>query len=327
MELQGACGGSVPFERFMREALHHPEFGYYGSRIRSVGRGGDFSTWPTLDSSVARAIARMVRASKLRDVIEIGAGTGALAAGIFRALGVFGRIRHRYHIVDTSSGLVEQQKTMLAGRGVRWHASMTDALAACGGRAFVFSNELVDAFPCRVHVRTPDGWSELHVKFEGGRAVEHLVAAPAPDTALPLETFPEGSRIEWHPAYREWMRSWLPAWRGGLLLTIDYGGRGESLYHRRPAGSVRAYAHQQRLTGDEVYKAFGRRDITADVNFDDLARWGAEDGLTTRSLQTLGDFLAGQGITPTGRFQDAGEAFFVLLQVWESDFPLLRVRV
>lgn len=318
LSLQEECGGSVPFERFMKEALYHPKFGYYTVNIRTVGRGGDFSTWPTLDASLAKALAVTLRESGLRDVIEVGAGSGALASGILQALGFFGRRRIRYHIVDASPLLSRIQQETLARRDVRWHASMPEALHACGGRAFVFSNELVDAFPCRVFERGQEGWNEVCVRFEQGRAIEHLEPAQPPATTLPLAGFATGARMECHPSYREWMKSWLPHWHKGRLLTIDYGGRPADLYHRRPGGTVRAYAHQQRLDGMEVYKAFGRRDLTADVNFDDLVEWGAADGLRTESLVSLADFLRSNGVMPPPSFGDAGEAFCVLQQTREE---------
>ncbi len=323
LTLQEECGGSVPFERFMKEALYHPKFGYYTANIRTVGRGGDFSTWPTLDASLAKALVATVRQSGLRDVIEVGAGSGALAGGILRELGFFGRRKIRYRIVEASPVLARLQQAALPRRRVRWHASLSEALQDCSGQAFLFSNEVVDAFPCRLFERGRDGWNEVHVRFERGRALEHLLPCEPPATTLPLGEFAPGMRIECHPSYREWMKSWLPHWRAGVLLTIDYGSRAPGLYHRRPRGSLRAYAHQQRLEGDEVYKAFGRRDLTADVNFDDLMRWGTEDGLRTEAFLSLSEFVRSKGLVAPSRLLAAGEAFCVLHQSrgQESRFP------
>jgi SAM-dependent MidA family methyltransferase len=57
LALQEESGGPLPFERFMREALYHPEFGYYTARIRDVGARGDFSTFATLGNSLAQFLA------------------------------------------------------------------------------------------------------------------------------------------------------------------------------------------------------------------------------------------------------------------------------
>jgi SAM-dependent MidA family methyltransferase len=61
LDLQDKLGGTVPAERFMQEALYNPAFGYYSSRIRTVGRRGDFSTWATLDSSLSLGIATWIK--------------------------------------------------------------------------------------------------------------------------------------------------------------------------------------------------------------------------------------------------------------------------
>jgi len=37
------------------------------------------------------------------------------------------------------------------------------------------------------------------------------------------------------------------------MLTIDYGDTCPALYLRRPRGTLRAYAHHQRLEGYDVY--------------------------------------------------------------------------
>jgi SAM-dependent MidA family methyltransferase len=75
------------------------------------------------------------------------------------------------------------------------------------------------------------------------------------------------------------------------MLTIDYGDTFPDLYHRRPGGTLRAYFHHQRLTGAEVYARAGQQDVTADVNFSDLRRWGEAQGLATIGYGTLASFL------------------------------------
>ncbi len=99
------------------------------------------------------------------------------------------------------------------------------------------------------------------------------------------------------------------------MLTVDYGDHCPALYQRRPRGTIRAFAHHQRLEGAEAYAAFGKRDITFDVNFTDLANWGDELGLRTVHDETLGDFLKSQGVVAS-LGEEAGEAFRVLVQRW-----------
>ena len=287
----------IPFEEFMRRALHDPQHGYYARRITSIGRRGDFTTAPMLSPAPAKAIAswavRTLHQSGCRDLIEIGPGSGQLAAAVRQHLPWLVRRRTRLHLVETSPPLEKLQRGLL-GRQARWHASPAAALAACAGRAVIFSNELVDAFPVRRFQQGPDGWRELAVSFEAdGQVRESLLApAPLPESSGFSVLHPPGQWIEVHHSYHLWLTGWLPHWNAGSMLTLDYGATAEALYQRRPQGSLRAYLMQQRLEGPAIYQNPGRQDLTADVNFTDLMGWG-EPRATAPQLLTLAAFLRG----------------------------------
>lgn len=308
--------GSIPFERFMEAALYHPEFGYYAKQVRTVGRAGDFSTWPGLHSSLARAVAAWLRSSPSKHIIEAGAGTGHLAAGVLDRLGFLRRLRTTLHIVEISPVLRAAQEKLLCGKNVMWHRDMNDALAAAAGRANIYSNELPDAFPCRVFVRSDALWKELALKVDGNSAREVLRDCELPESSSLQGNPPDGTRVEVHESYRKWLASWAGSWKCGKMLTVDYGAAMPSLYHRRPSGSLRAYAHHQRLTGADVFGSVGHRDITADVNFTDLENWGNALGWKTVSLGALSDFIRSQcpRIILNDQFAEAGKAFQALLQ-------------
>jgi SAM-dependent MidA family methyltransferase len=299
LRIQEECGGVIPFHRFMAEALHHPRFGYYGAQIATVGARGDFSTSVTLSDHLGKSIAAWAISRSREEgwrripLIEIGAGSGVLARTILRHLGLFLRLRTDYRIIETSGILKQQQHKLLRGSGVRWHDSVQEALEAFGGRALLFSNELVDAFPCRLFQKTPEGWRELGVNFspEGG-LMERLINGTLDDPWFtPFESLPGGQRVERHDSYCHWLGSWSDSWKEGSLLTIDYGDLAPDLYARRPAGSLRGYWKHRRLTGGEVYARFGKQDLTADVNFSDLKAWGHSLKWSTASYTTQQEFL------------------------------------
>ena len=316
LDLQEKLGGSIPAERFMQEALYHPSFGYYSSRIRTVGRRGDFSTWATLDSSLALGVATWIKKETPRHVIEIGAGNGALAKDVLRRLGWWTRLRTTYHIVEISAPLRAKQKERLRGFRIVWHDSVEGALQSSRGHAHIFSNELPDAFPCRIFQKTEDGWMELHLRIADGKISEQLVSATLPQSSVFDHPHPQGQRVEIHQSYRNWLEAWAPHWMSGAILTMDYGDLSRTLYHRRPAGSLRGYAVQQRLSGNDVFQNPGFCDITADVNFTDLEKWGTNIGWSTETSSTLLAFLKEQGAAGSlpMHFLEAGEAFRVLIQ-------------
>lgn len=314
----------VPFDQFMAGALYDPETGYYTRRISGVGRRGDFTTAPMLSEIPARAIAAWVsgalRESGARDLIEIGPGEGTLAAAVLKFLPWTVRLRLRLHLVETSEPLAERQRKLL-GKRACWHRGMTEALATCKGRAVIFSNELVDAFPVKRFEKTESGWREIAVCRDAeGFAIESLLPlADLPPSSGFSTAHAIGQRIEVHDSYRRYLTEWLPHWKAGRMLTIDYGAASENLYQRQRNGSIRGYLMQQVRTGLEIYQNAGRQDLTADVNFTDLQAW-SEPWVTTQRLMSLKDFLtdALQNKIPGGRAlleeHGAGDAFQVLEQ-------------
>jgi SAM-dependent MidA family methyltransferase len=319
LDLQEGFGGCIRFDRWMREALYHERFGYYTANIREFGRRGDFTTWPAISEGLGVAVGRWLlqnRSSDRANLIEIGAGNGELAASVVKAIGWWKK--PRYHIVEISSRLREVQNERLGAKAV-WHASVGEALEACGGAAVIISNELVDAFPCRVFKKEDDGWRELALRIEEKTVVEEWISAALPPSTVFFESWPVGQRVEVHESFRLWRRAWLPVWKSGNMLTIDYGDTCPALYRRRPRGTLRAYAHHRRLEGREVYTGFGFRDLTADVNFSDLQQ---EPALFTTAFGTLTEFIsAAGGFVPKDRASEllgsaggAGEAFKFLVQ-------------
>jgi len=271
------------FDRFMAAALHDPERGYYARRVRDIGRRGDFTTAAAISPALGRAVgawaADALAASGCRDLIELGPGDGTLAAAVRASLPWWRRHRTRFHLVERSQPLRELQQQRL-GRAARWHADLASALADCGGRACLYSNEFVDAFPARVFRRAGDTWEELHVLPGEAR---WLAASTLPDSTAFERDWPDGQHLEIHDSYREWLEhELLPHWHAGRMLTIDYGAPVDALHPRRPSGSLRGYFHHQQVDGPELWARPSHQDLTADVNFSDLERW-CEGRLRTRS--------------------------------------------
>ena len=218
-------GGSATVARFMEIALHDPERGYYRSGAATVGAGGDFSTIATIHPALARAIAAWLLERRGETAprgpwhaIEIGGGGGHLAEGVLRALGVRGRSRLRYHVVEVSPLLREEQRRRLRRFRVSWHDSPRSALEAAGGTAIVFSNELVDSFPCHQLAWRGGRWLEVRVALDGDRVVEALGPVSDPRLLSDLCALPEGEegrRAEVHLPYLDWLGGWAGALRRG----------------------------------------------------------------------------------------------------------------
>ncbi len=296
-------GSFETIEQFMARALHDPVRGYYSRNIRSIGARGDFTTAPQLSEAPAKAIARWIaralRETKTRHVIEIGPGLGTLTAQVIRRLPFSVRLLTRFHLVESSCLLAEHQKALF-GKRVSHHTSILKALESCSGQAVIFSNELVDAFPARVFRKTSGAWQEVALE----RSMKEVLLSPTklpPSSVFTLE-FKQGQTVEVHDAYRIWLESWLPYWKRGEMLTIDYGNTAEELYLERPRGTLRAYLLHQCLHGTAVFNHPGIQDITADVNFTDLERW-ASPWLMSSPAISFADFIR--------EFADPSEAQFI----------------
>ncbi|MGZ6988890.1 MAG: SAM-dependent methyltransferase [Thermoanaerobaculia bacterium] len=308
----------------MRVALYDPELGYYARNVRGIGARGDFATAATLHPALGEAVAAWAAARRKElfgggfvpwNLIEAGPGTGDLARTVLDALPFFARRTVALRLVETSPVLREAQRARLGGRAT-WHATMEDALAACEGRALVYASELLDALPVRVLRRRGDGWEELEISLNGdegrerpgissngdvwreewrpvsGEGAEGAERRPPGSFSALSRTWPELQRIEIAPAVRCFLLSMKSSLLLGSLLLLDYGDYIETLYDRRPNGTVRGYAHHQRLEGADLYANAGLVDITADVNFTDVAAWGREAGFEPGQLETQGAFLA-----------------------------------
>src|SRR2546428_8954916 len=81
-----AAGGWITFARYMELALYAPGLGYYAAGATKFGAAGDFVTAPEMTPLFARALAVQVAAildaAPGREIVELGAGSGRLAADL-----------------------------------------------------------------------------------------------------------------------------------------------------------------------------------------------------------------------------------------------------
>ena len=105
--------GPISFAQYMEMALYEPGLGYYSAGLHKFGPQGDFVTAPELGEVFGACLARQVNeiAGELGEcnILEIGAGSGKLAAQIMSELeSAKGRLT--YSILETSADLREVQR-------------------------------------------------------------------------------------------------------------------------------------------------------------------------------------------------------------------------
>jgi len=291
----------------MESALFDPQNGYYTSRV-ALGFEGDYLTASDLGPHFGRALARafvdlwtQLGKPPSWDLVEGGAGRGVFLRDVLLALE---RERPeaakgaRPTIVEVSPRLREQQSAALAGRDLRW-ASDPRALAPVQG--VIFANEVLDAFPVHVLVRTEEGVREVFVEERGGVLAETLQAPSQPDLRWRVpDQLPLGGRWEVSPAAEGWVASLGPALTRGYVVFVDYGGDENELLTRLGAGTLRGFS-RHRLVADP-YAEPGAHDLTASVNFTAIRRAAEGAGLAFAGRATQRDALLALGIRePTAR--------------------------
>ncbi|OIQ95942.1 hypothetical protein GALL_220750 [mine drainage metagenome] len=315
-EIDGA-GGWIPFSRFMELALYAPGLGYYSGGAHKFGPGGDFVTAPELTPLFARTLAAQAAqllAESSPEIIEAGAGSGALAAELLLALESRDALPERYRILELSGELRQRQEETLRSRAphlasrVEWLERLPQR---CSG--LVLGNEVLDAMPVALVAWQAEGIFERGVRLSeaGGfiladrPAKGALLAAAA---RLPVRA-PYLSEIGL--AARAWVAEWGRILERGALLLLDYGfPRHEYYLPERDCGTL--MCHHRHHSHDDPLWLPGLSDITAHVDFTSIAEAGFDAGLDVLGYTGQAQFLLNCGITEAlAQLQSDGERAYL----------------
>lgn len=300
-----AAGGWIPFARYMELALYAPGLGYYSGGAQKFGPGGDFITAPELTPLFGQALAAQV-AQVLRvsapQVIEVGAGTGLLAADLLLALEQTGCTPESYAILEVSGELRARQAATLAEKVPHLQARVTwlDTLPETFS-GVVIANEVLDVMPVHLVVSQAEGLFERGVALDGQGA---LVMADRPASeavlcaagALDIPAPEEGEYLtEVNPAANAWVGEWARRIDQGVLLLIDYGyPRAEYYLPSRASGTLQCYYRHR--AHNEVLLWPGLNDITAFVDFTTVAEAAYDAGFEVLGYTSQASFLFNCGV-------------------------------
>jgi len=297
----GRSGGWLSFARYMELALYAPNLGYYMAGARKLGRDGDFVTAPELSGLFGRTLARQLEqlaALGLTDILEIGAGSGALAAVLLTELERLGCAPQRYLILELSPDLRDRSRDTLAARApqllerVAWLSALPPAFTG-----IVIGNEVLDAMPVHVYERRGARILELGVTLNEGR-LEWAARPPATSTAGPDPScFPvDDYRSEVQFVAQGFVRSLGNALARGVALLIDYGFPRHEYYHpQRTRGTL--MCHYRHRAHDDPFFLPGLQDITSHLDFSAIAQAAREAGLEVAGYTGQAQFLVNCGMT------------------------------
>ncbi len=278
--------GAVTFAEFMRAALYEPD-GYYGTRA-PMGYAGDYLTAPETTplfgatlSRLASAVWRALGRPDQFEIVDVGAGSGALLRDLVTALrdeDPEAASAARYAAIEVSLAADRAQAKTLGGIPVV-RARSLEALGPIEG--LVVANELLDAFPFHLVTRQGGALRELLVTvrddafaFVEGEPSDPRLAEDVPEVA-------EGERAAVPLAAYEWLASLATALARGVTLVVDYPSS------TRP--EVRTYFRHG--SGGGPLERVGEQDVTAALDFGRLAHHAQLAGLEVLERRTLAELL------------------------------------
>jgi SAM-dependent MidA family methyltransferase len=319
--------GPMTFRDFMEAALYDREFGYYMTERPKIGLTGDYYTSSNVTSAfgtvVGRFLIKLLNQVCSTDgdltIVELGAGTGQLAADILSAI----REEHRslynrltYVLIETSPSMRTRQREKLDGflDRVKW-CELSQLSRVVG---LVLSNELFDALPVHIVRESRGRLEEVYVT-----TVSNHINTKPDSIGLSVNEELTGSSFKyvWGDGstsevteYKERFASTksdqlievgLDAVRllsqiskmvhRGYVLTIDYGDLADHLYSQnRRSGTLRSFFRHTLV--ESPLTQVGEQDITASVNFSALIEYGSEVGLEPLSYERQVDFLTRNGL-------------------------------
>lgn len=294
-----SAGGWISFSEYMRAVLYEPGLGYYAAGSVKLGSSGDFVTAPELGDFFAAAVAKMV-AGVVVDmprphVLEVGAGTGALAAELLQQFDSMDLPSVSYGILEPSPDLRARQVELLAqfGDRVQWYERLEDASID----GVIIANEVADALPVERFVKRQGGLQRLGVSFEEGRfqwregSFDDLLKAQLETIERQfLEEWPEGYISEFSALQGPWIRSLAAALNRGAIFIVDYGMPQRDFYSpARNSGTM--MCHFRHRAHDNPFLYPGLQDVTAWIDFSALAQAGDAAGLTLAGFTTQGHWL------------------------------------
>jgi SAM-dependent MidA family methyltransferase len=303
-------GGWIDFATFMHITLYTPGLGYYsGGSVKfadSIKGGGDFVTAPQISPLFTRTFARQAAQIMLEtqgSILELGAGTGKLAADLLLELQRLDQLPAQYYILEVSDYLRQiQLETMQAllpvelFKRVVWLDTLpTDFVG------LIFGNEVLDAIPVHLIYQSQQGWFERGIVFEDTPEQQGFNWQDKPLADLNLikdvsaHSLPNDYLTEVCLAANGLIASLAQSLKQGVILMLDYGFGAPEYYHpQRNTGTLMCHYRHQVHSNPLVN--IGLQDVTAHVNFTAIAETGLANGLSLTGYCNQASFLMNCGI-------------------------------
>jgi SAM-dependent MidA family methyltransferase len=291
--------------------LYASGLGYYSAGTTKFGEAGDFVTAPEISPLFGKILANQVAVvlgqigvATNRTVLEIGAGSGALAVDLLQRLEKLASLPSRYCILEVSADLQQRQFAAIESAlphfvdNVEWLDGLPGAMSGV-----VVANEVLDAMPVERFVKRDGKVSRLSVTNDDGGFA--WVETPAPDIlAVAVHdieadlglTLPDGYESEISLGVGEWLGNLAECLEQGFVFLFDYGVSQKEYYAADRSGGWLRCHFRHRAHGDPLIHP-GIQDLTAWVNFTQVANAAFEGGLQIAGFVNQAQFLMLGGLS------------------------------
>ena len=219
--------GAIPFSHYMEMALYEPGLGYYSAGLHKLGRSGDFVTSPELGPLFAACLAAQAEEIGSRmghyEVLEVGAGTGRLAADFLGQVKP-DRAPDRYLILERSADLRQVQLEMITKQAPAWldRVIWLDQPPAEQWQGVLIANEVIDALPAE-RFRISSGNVEQVCVTETETGFDWTTTAAAPELEAAVRHLESDTGNVFADAYCSEIQPQLPAWLHALTENLRSG--------------------------------------------------------------------------------------------------------
>lgn len=324
------ANGKIPFSDFMSACLYAPGLGYYSAGAAKFGQAGDFVTAPEISDLFGQSLAEYYLEFKLKNfpddnlnIIEIGAGTGKLAKDILLHLKALDALPTFYYILEVSADLKQKQYALLKNAlpefidQIIWLDNI-EKIPNFNGQGLIIANEVLDALPVDMIQLKPNptmGKPDIYQAWVTYHSESHsfeTLYLPAEETFKNNTTEILEKSLKYDlsdfqfdaPVYQSEINLNVSSWLSGIekilskgqLIFIDYGFGAKEYYHpSRHMGTLMCH-YRHRAHGDFL-SYIGLQDITAHVNFTQVALAAQQLDLTIDNFTTQAEFLLSQKLT------------------------------
>ena len=293
-----ASDGPMPVHDYMQACLSDPASGYYMSR-QPFGSSGDFITAPEISQMFgellglwAACVWQSMGEPAQIILAELGPGRGTLMQDALRAMRGVPHFLTSVSIalIETSPALRDVQATALRGTDtpLAWYDKIEDLP---GAPLILLANEFLDTLPIHQHVRHANGWHErcVGLNADGMFVFVEIDKASGPDLPPELAARTDvGGVFETRPGVASLVAALGARAKPVAAQFIDYG------HEQSDFGDTLQAVRRHRFA--DPLEAPGKADLSAHVDFADLARRAHQAGLKSYGPLPQGEFLLKLGL-------------------------------